>query len=121
MWKSTELYILWSELSRRKLSPTSASAHYSCPDNAIGLVGRQLEAVRRKFYYYYQCLCRPYVMHNPRQLNIDSNRNTKNIKIIKIAVQKMPIYAEKNMRYAHFAEICEKMRQCEICSNRIFA
>jgi len=47
-------------------------------------------------------------MHNPRQLNIDSNRNTKNIKIIKIAVQKMPIYAEKNMRYAHFAEICEK-------------
>jgi len=35
---STELYILyWSELSRRKLSPTSATAHYSCPDNAIGL------------------------------------------------------------------------------------
>jgi len=30
-----ELYILWSELSRRKLSPTLASAHYSSPDNAI--------------------------------------------------------------------------------------
>jgi len=23
----------------------------------------------------------------------------------------MPIYAEKNMRYAHFAEICKKMQQ----------
>jgi len=53
----TELYILWSELSRRKLSPTLASAHYSCPDNAIGIVGRQLEAVGWKFSYYYQCLC----------------------------------------------------------------
>ena len=39
--KTTELYILWSELNRRKLSPTLATAHYSCPDNAIGLVGRQ--------------------------------------------------------------------------------
>jgi len=38
--KSTELYILRSEFSRRKLSPTLASAHYSCPDYAIGLVGR---------------------------------------------------------------------------------
>ena len=38
MRKSLELYILWSELSRRKLSPTLAnlaSAHYSCPANAI--------------------------------------------------------------------------------------
>ena len=36
----TELYILyWSELCRRKLSPTLANAHYFCPDNAIGLVG----------------------------------------------------------------------------------
>jgi len=42
-----------SELSRRKLSPTLASAHYCCRDNAIGLVvGRQLEAVGRKFSYY---------------------------------------------------------------------
>ena len=38
----TELYILWSELSRRELSSTLATAHYSCPDNAIGLAGRQL-------------------------------------------------------------------------------
>jgi len=38
----TESYILWSELSRHKLSQMLASAHYSCPDNAIGLVGRQL-------------------------------------------------------------------------------
>ena len=34
-----ELYILWSELTQRKLSPTLANAHYSCPDDAIGLVG----------------------------------------------------------------------------------
>ena len=33
----TKLYILWSELSQRKLSPTSATAHYFCPENAIGL------------------------------------------------------------------------------------
>ena len=37
---TTELYILWSELSRRKLSPTLATAHYSCPDNAIELVAQ---------------------------------------------------------------------------------
>ena len=89
MRKSTEIYyILLSELSRRKLSPRLASAHYSCPDNAIGLVGRQLEAAGRKFSSYYQCLCRSNVMHNPRTLNTDSSRNTKNIKIIKIAVEK---------------------------------
>jgi len=35
---STELYILWSELSRRKLSPTLAAAQRSYPDNAIGPV-----------------------------------------------------------------------------------
>jgi len=38
---ATELYILcWSELGRRKLSPTLATAYYSCPDNAIGLVAQ---------------------------------------------------------------------------------
>jgi len=31
-----------SELSQCRLSPTLATAHYSCPDNAIELVGRQL-------------------------------------------------------------------------------
>jgi len=48
--------ILWSELSRRKLSPTLATAHYSCPDNDIGLVAQCelssyviLESVGRKF------------------------------------------------------------------------
>ena len=36
-----ELYIpCWSQLSRRKLSPTSATAHYSSPDNVIGLVAQ---------------------------------------------------------------------------------
>ena len=33
-----ELYILLSELSRHKLLPTLANAHYSCPDNTTGLV-----------------------------------------------------------------------------------
>jgi len=36
----TEIYIQWSELSRRKLSPTLATAHYSHPDNATGLVSQ---------------------------------------------------------------------------------
>ena len=39
---STELYIMcWSELSRRDLSPTLATAHHSSPDNVIGLVARR--------------------------------------------------------------------------------
>ena len=75
----TELYIPWSERSRRKLSPTLASAHYSCPDNAIGLVGRQLEAVGRKYFLITTDVY--VVIHNPHKLNIDSYRNTKNIKI----------------------------------------
>ena len=32
---ASELYILWSETSRHKLSPTLATAHYSCRDNAV--------------------------------------------------------------------------------------
>jgi len=35
---SSNLYILRSELSRRTLSPTLATTHYSCPDNSTGLV-----------------------------------------------------------------------------------
>jgi len=46
-------------------------------------------------------------MHDPRNLNIDSNRNTKNIKTIKIAVDNANLCG-KNTQYAHFAEICEK-------------
>ena len=106
----TELYILWSELNRRKLSPTLASTHYSCHDNAIGLVGRQLEAVGWKFSYYCQCLCRSNVMHNPHKLNTDSNRNTANIKMIKIAVEKANLCGKK---YAICAP-CWKMRQSHI-------
>jgi len=37
---TTELYILWSELSWDELSPTLAATHYSCPDNTIGLVAQ---------------------------------------------------------------------------------
>jgi len=36
----TELYILWSELSQHRLSPTLATAHYSSPDNANGLAAQ---------------------------------------------------------------------------------
>jgi len=42
-WKYAEIaefYILWSELSQRKLSLASATIHYSCHDNAIGLVAQ---------------------------------------------------------------------------------
>ena len=83
MWKSLELYILWSELSRHKLSPTLASAQYSCPDSAIGLVGRQLEAAGQKFSYYYQCLCRSNVMHNPHKLNSRILIQTETQRILK--------------------------------------
>jgi len=34
------MYILWNKISRRKLSPTLATAHYTCPDNTIGLVAQ---------------------------------------------------------------------------------
>ena len=51
--KITELYILCSELSRCKLSPTLASAHYSCPYNATGIVGRQLEQSGGNFLITY--------------------------------------------------------------------
>ena len=37
---------LWSELT---LSPTLATAHCSCPDNATGLVAQREETVGRKF------------------------------------------------------------------------
>jgi len=39
-------------------------------------------------------------------LNIDSNKNTKNIKIIKIAVENANLCGT-NMRYADFVEVCE--------------
>ena len=55
-------------------------------------------------------------MHNPHKLNIDSNRNTKNIKIIKIAVEnanlweKYAIYAlcwqmQKNLQHVKYVAI----------------
>jgi len=46
-------------------------------------------------------------MHNFHKLNIDSNRHTKNIIIVKIVVEDASLCG-KNMRYAHIAEICEK-------------
>ena len=100
----TELYILWSELSRHKLSPRLASAHYSCPDNAVELVGRQLEAVGRKFSYYYQC----YVDHTLCTIFI-------NWTLVQIETRRMFIIAVENSnscgKNAHFAEVCRIMRQ----------
>jgi len=87
-----------------------ASAHYSCPDNATGLVGRQLEAVGWKFSYYYQRLRQSNVTNNPHKLNIDLNTSTKNIKIIKIADENANL-CRKNMHYAHFAEKRDAMQQ----------
>jgi len=40
-YPANELHIPWSELSWRKLPPTLATAHYSSPDNAIGLVAQR--------------------------------------------------------------------------------
>jgi len=54
------------------------------------------------------------------KLNIDSNTNTKNINIVAKLQSKMPIYAEKNMQYAHFAEMCKKCINMRLCGNRIF-
>jgi len=48
-------------------------------------------------------------MHNPHKLNIDSNRNTKNIKIIKIAVENANLWE----KYAIYA-LCWNMRK--ICN-----
>ena len=114
----TELYILWSELCRRKLSPTLATIHYCCRDSAIGLVaqselsgyvkfGYLLKAVGRKFSYYYQCCCWCKIL--------DLNRNTKNVKI---AVKNANLCG-KNMWYVHFA--AKNATICEICGSRIFA
>jgi len=53
-------------------------------------------------------------MHHHHKLNIDSNRNIKNIKI---AVKNANLCG-KDMPYAHFAEICgnlRNMRQSHIC------
>jgi len=45
-------------------------------------------------------------MHNPHKLNVDSNRSTKNIKIINIVVENANLCKKKcDMR---IAEICEK-------------
>ena len=106
-WKyaeMTELYIPWSELSWRKLSPTLTSTNCSCPDNAIG---RQLGGnfIITTNVYVDQTLC---PLPNPHKLNIGCNRNTENIKIIKIAVKSANSCREK---YATCA-LCWNMRKC---------
>ena len=60
---TTELSILcWSEIIRRKLTSTSATAHYSGPDNAIWLVAQCLSKsctdMDRKKLRHCRRLCR---------------------------------------------------------------
>ena len=54
-----------------------------------------MQAVRWKFSNYYQCLCQSNVMHSPHKLHIDSNRNTENIKVIKIAIENANLCRKK--------------------------
>jgi len=59
-------------------------------------------------------------MHNPYKLNIDSNRNMKNIKIIKISVENTNLcgkiyYMRTLLKYAKNAATRE------MCGNRVFA
>ena len=61
----------------------------------------------------YKCLCRSNVMHNHHKLNIDSNRNTDNIKIIKIAVESAKLCGKIcSMRctLVKYAKKCDIMR-----------
>jgi len=46
-------------------------------------------------------------MHHRHKLYLGSNRNTKNIKIIKIAIENANLWGEI-LFCSHFAEICEK-------------
>ena len=73
----------------------------------------------QNFSYYYQCLCLSNVMHHPHKLNIDSYRNIKNIRIIKIATGNANLCG-KNMRYAHFLKYAKNAATCEICGCHIF-
>jgi len=51
--------------------------------------------------------------------NVDYPQIRKILQRIFNAV-KMPKYAVKNMRYAHFAKICKNAAKCQILGNRIF-
>jgi len=86
---------------------TLATAHYSSPGNAIGLVGRQLGGnfLITTNVYVDQMSCR--ILINWILIQIETQRTLKSLKLPSI----MPIYSGKNTRYAHLAEICKKMRQ----------
>ena len=61
----------------------------------------------------YKCLCRSNVMHNPHKLNIDSNRNTDNIEIIKIAVESAKLCGKicaMRCTLVKYAKKCDNMR-----------
>jgi len=87
--ENTELYILWSELSRCKLSPTLASA-------LTTLLGPN-----------FLITTNVYVNQTLRTILINSILIQIETKNIKIAVETTNLCG-KNMRCAHFAEICEK-------------
>ena len=97
----TELYILWSELSRHKLSPTLATAHYSCPDNAIGLVAQcELSYYVAKLGKAVVGICVEIFLFTA---NVDVRRSN-----VRAIPRKLSILCGKNMRHAHFAGICKK-------------
>jgi len=61
------------------------------------------------------------LVHNPHcKLNIDSNRNTKNIKITKIAVEHAKLCG-KICDMRTLLKYAKNATTCEICGNRIFA
>ena len=102
------------------MSPTLARAHYSCPDNAIGLVstGQAVEGSLAEFF-----LLLPMFMSIKRYVH---STFLINWILIQIETQwtsklpsKMPVFVEK---YAICA-LCWNMQKneatCEICSNRV--
>ena len=70
----------------------------------------------------YQCLCRSNIrpIHNPHKLNLDLNRNTKNIKIIKIAIKNANLCG-KICDMCILLKYAKNVATCKICRSRIFA
>jgi len=55
-------------------------------------------------------------MHNPHKLNIDLNRNTQNIKVIKIAVENANLCG----KICDLRSLLKNAATREPCGNRIF-
>ena len=55
-------------------------------------------------------------MHNPHKLNVDSNRSTKNIKIINIVVENANL-CRKKYAICALLKYAKNAATCEICDN----